>query len=54
MVAAASITTTPLSGKHMISSSAAISGWRMTAPISAAVHAATQNTGSTPLTRANP
>ena len=32
MAAAASITITPLSGKHMTSRSAAMSGWRMTAP----------------------
>ena len=54
MAAAASITITPLSGKHMTSRSAAMSGWRMTAPISAEVHAATQNTASAPLIWAKP
>lgn len=54
MAAAAIVTTTPFTGKHMISSSAVITGWRMTAPMHPAVHAATHDTGSAPVSSEKP
>ena len=44
----------PFGGKHIKRSKAAITGWRITVPIKAAVQAATQNTGWTPVSSANP
>lgn len=53
ITAATSMTTTPFKGKHSINSSAAMIGWRITAPINADVQAATQNAGAAPVSKAN-